>query len=122
MKSLEQPHSLVEERGIFRGACGGFNCLIGAIGLFLPAMCPQPFTDLPPVVERTLWVGFVTLTLMLIATGHHLSVFVCPAKSTCSCFFPSFLTAVTSTYFAGRRPFADSAQTRLSEDFSRLVL
>src|SRR5262245_1809792 len=47
VKSLEQPHSLVEERGILPGACGGFNGLIGAIGLFLPAMCPQPFTDLP---------------------------------------------------------------------------
>jgi 4-amino-4-deoxy-L-arabinose transferase-like glycosyltransferase len=103
--------------------------VIGAIGLFVPAVRPEPFVNLPPLVERTLWVGFFTFTLMLIVaviTYRNLR----PERIALSVSFQVYLFLLFLFVFAwpnfelfrGEKAFADTVRAKLNEDLSRLVL
>jgi hypothetical protein len=103
--------------------------VIGAIGLFVPVVRPEPFINLPPLVERTLWVGFFTFTLMLIVaviTYRNLR----PERIALSVSFQVYLFLLFLFVFAwpnfelfrGEKAFADTVRAKLNEDLSRLVL
>ena len=75
VKSLEQPHSLVEERGIFPGACGGFNGCDRRYR-FIPA------GDVPTTLHRSAPCGrtdalgrFFYIDANVDCCGDHLSEF-----------------------------------------------
>lgn len=101
---------------------------IGAIGLFVPAVRPAPFINLPSLVERTLWVGFFTFTLMLIvAVVTHRNLR--PERIALSVCFQVYLFLLFLVFawpnfdlFRGEKAFADTVRAKLNEDLSRLVL
>ena len=103
--------------------------VISAIGLFVPAVRPEPFINLPPLVERTLWIGFFTFMLMLIValiTYRDLR----PERIAVSVSLQVYLFLLFLFVFAwpnfdlfrGEKTFADTVRTKLNEDLSRLVL
>jgi len=103
--------------------------VISAIGLFVPAVRPEPFINLPPLVERTLWIGFFTFVLMLIValiTYRDLR----PERIALSVSLQVYLFLLFLFVFAwpnfdlfrGEETFADTVRTKLNEDLSRLVL
>ena len=103
--------------------------VISAIGLFVPAVRPEPFINLPPLVERTLWIGFFTFVLMLIValiTYRDLR----PERIAVSVSLQVYLFLLFLFVFAwpnfdlfrGEKTFADTVRTKLNEDLSRLVL
>jgi 4-amino-4-deoxy-L-arabinose transferase-like glycosyltransferase len=103
--------------------------VISAIGLFVPAVRPEPFINLPPLVERTLWIGFFTFVLMLIValiTYRDLR----PERIALSVSLQVYLFLLFLFVFAwpnfdlfrGEKTFADTVRTKLNEDLSRLVL
>lgn len=103
--------------------------VIGAIGLFLPTMRPEPFINLPPLVERTLWVGLFTFTLILIAaivTYRNLRpelIAISVSFQVYLFLFFLFIFALPNfDVFRGEKVFADTVREKLNEDFSRLVL
>jgi 4-amino-4-deoxy-L-arabinose transferase-like glycosyltransferase len=116
--------------GFFLLVCSvALLAVIGAIGLFVPAVRPEPFINLPPLVERTLWVGFFTFTLMLIVaviTYRNLR----PERIALSVSFQVYLFLLFLFVFAwpnfdmfrGEKAFADTVRAKLNEDLSRLVL
>jgi hypothetical protein len=90
---------------------------------------PEPFINLPPLVERTLWIGFFTFVLMLIValiTYRDLR----PEPIALSVSLQVYLFLLFLFVFAwpnfdlfrGEKTFADTVRTKLNEDLSRLVL
>ena len=103
--------------------------VISAIGLFVPAVRPEPFINLPPLVERTLWIGFFTFMLMLIVALITYSD-LRPERIAVSVSLQVYLFLLFLFVFAwpnfdlfrGEKTFADTVRTKLNEDLSRLVL
>jgi 4-amino-4-deoxy-L-arabinose transferase-like glycosyltransferase len=100
-----------------------------AIGLLLPGLRPKPFANLPPLIERTLWVGLFTFTLMLIIaviTYRDLR----PARIALSASFQIYLFWLFLFIFAwpnfdlfrGEKAFAETIRTKLGQNLSNLLI